>query len=92
MSFIDQLQEKGLVEDMPNIKKWVDEDGKRFSFNGRQIRNVVSTAMGLARAEDLTLPKLQRGHLSKVARQTESFQKELAAQETIYRAHQIDRP
>ncbi|KAF2086542.1 P-loop containing nucleoside triphosphate hydrolase protein, partial [Saccharata proteae CBS 121410] len=52
MAFLDQLNDKYLVDDFSEVKEWVEVDGCEFDFNGRQIRNVVSTAMGLARAEN----------------------------------------
>jgi hypothetical protein len=85
-SFLEQLQEKRLVDDFTDIMGWVDDDGKRYNFNGRQIRNVISTALGIALAEP---GKLKRRHLSLVARQTESFKKDLSGQEAVFRDRQI---
>lgn len=58
------------------------------SFNGRQIRNIVSSAMGLARASQELLTK---DHLEMVADTTEAFQKDLSDQEAVYRAVQLDK-
>lgn len=57
-------------------------------FNGRQIRNIVSSAMGLARASG---EPLNRDHLEQVADATEAFQKDLSNQEAVYRASHVDR-
>tara|TARA_R110002060_G_scaffold38337_1_gene49564 strand:+ start:1136 stop:1351 length:216 start_codon:yes stop_codon:yes gene_type:complete len=67
--------------------KWVDKEGKRFDFNGRQIRNIISTALGIALAENR---KLCRDDLSSVARQTDTFKRDLSTQEAIYRDRQIN--
>src|SRR4051812_32366987 len=71
-SFLEQLSNKNLVENFQDVNLWVKEDGKRFDFNGRQIRNIISTALGIALAGDR---KLKRSDLSSVARQTDSFKR-----------------
>jgi hypothetical protein len=86
MEFIGQLNDKNLVEDFTDLKRWVEEDGKSKDFNGRQIRNVISTAMSLAHARD---KKMVGKDISTVAKHIENFQKALANQETIYRSEQI---
>lgn len=88
-SFLEQLREKKLVDDYEGrngIKHWVDTSGCRSNFNGRQIRNIVSTAMGLANADGMRLTK---NHLIDVAKQTEDFQKDLAIQDAVYRNEHI---
>ncbi|ORY60865.1 uncharacterized protein BCR38DRAFT_411976 [Pseudomassariella vexata] len=49
LEFIAQLEKKDLVKE---VKALVDEVGKSKEFNGRQTRNMVSTAMSLANASD----------------------------------------
>jgi hypothetical protein len=47
--FLNTIDERD-VKAKQKILEWVDEDfGERF--NGRQIRNILSSAMALARAE-----------------------------------------
>jgi hypothetical protein len=67
--------------------KWVKKEGKRLDFNGRQIRNVVSTALGIALAEDR---KLLKEDLTNVARQTDDFKRDLSTVEAIYKDRQIN--
>jgi len=86
-SFLDQLANKNHVEDYDEIKDWVAEEGKRLDFNGRQIRNVISTALGIALAGNR---KMRRRDLAVIARQTDNFKRELSAQEAIYRDRQIN--
>jgi hypothetical protein len=81
MSFLEQLANKHLVADFEDIKKWVNKDGKKFAFNGRQIRNVVSTALGIALMEE---GKVTSSHLVRVAVQTNNFKADLKTQEGIY--------
>lgn len=80
------------MENSAEIDECIKEDGIHYSFNGRQIRNIVLTAMRLAQDQDAEVPKLRRVHLSTAARATEKFQQNLKDQETIYRAHQIKGP
>jgi 7-cyano-7-deazaguanine synthase in queuosine biosynthesis len=86
-SFLDQLDDKKLVDDRKDVNEWIKEEGKIFEFNGRQIRNVISTALGIALAEKR---KMRRRDLAIVARQTDNFKRELSAQEAIYRDRQIN--
>ncbi|KAI0969444.1 hypothetical protein F4678DRAFT_440450 [Xylaria arbuscula] len=85
-SFLEQLDNKGLVDDLGDLQKWAKTEGKRSKFNGRQIRNVLSTALGLARADGR---KLMRDDIISVVRQTEDFKQDLHEQEVLYRDKQI---
>lgn len=67
----------------PYVKKL-----RQKPFNGRQIRNIVSSAMKLARASG---EQLTPDHLEQVADATEAFQKDLSNQEAVYRASHVDR-
>ncbi|KAI9665888.1 MAG: hypothetical protein M1821_003823 [Bathelium mastoideum] len=85
-SFLDQLAGKDLVEEYDSIIDWVEDEGKRMDFNGRQIRNIISTALGIALADHRGL---RRRDLTSVARKTEDFKRELANEEAVYRDRQI---
>ena len=74
------------MKDLGDLKDWVKTEGRRFEFNGRQIRNIVSTALGIAMAQER---KLERRDMASVARQTEDFKKDLITQEAIYKDRQI---
>lgn len=82
ISFLEQLKNKQLVADFEDLEKWVNKDGKKLPFNGRQIRNVVSTALGIALMDG---GKLTREHIAKVVKQTSDFKTELKTQEAIFR-------
>jgi hypothetical protein len=86
ISFIEQLDNKHQVADYEDFKKWVKSSGKEYAFNGRQIRNAVSTALGLALMEKIGM-RLSRDHLDLVARQTEKFKIDLAAQEAVSKSN-----
>ncbi|KAK0610777.1 aaa family ATPase [Immersiella caudata] len=82
--FLQQLKHQGLVDnhDWGSITRWVSEDGKEMAFNGRQIRNIVSTAMAVAHADKR---HLLRKDLVSVANNTKTFKKALQERETLYR-------
>ncbi|KNG47000.1 aaa family atpase [Stemphylium lycopersici] len=86
-SFLEQLKRKKLVEDYNQLITWAKKDSKKLSFNGRQIRNVVSTAMNIALVENKEGGgKLKLDHLIRVATQTKEFKAELKSQDEIYKA------
>jgi SpoVK/Ycf46/Vps4 family AAA+-type ATPase len=84
--FLGQLKQGGLIERWDNVLDWVQEEGKQKTFNGRQIRNIVSTAMALAHAEKRGL---LRKDLSEVALNTSVFKAALADQDAIFRNSQF---
>ncbi|KAI0152842.1 hypothetical protein GGR57DRAFT_492579 [Xylariaceae sp. FL1272] len=82
-SFLTQLDDKHLVTGYQEIMKWVKAHGRKFDFNGRQIRNVISTALGVAQADNGR--NLMMEDLIEVAGQTDMFKRDLAGQEAIYK-------
>ncbi|KAK0648187.1 hypothetical protein B0T16DRAFT_370506 [Cercophora newfieldiana] len=86
IDFLTQLKDGGLVKEWDSIVRWVSEDGRRSSFNGRQIRNLVSTAMSLAHAEGR---KLMRNDLVAVAGNTKEFNAALAEKVALYMNSQV---
>lgn len=82
LEFLRQLDDMNLVRSWDEVVEWVNEEGKEKNFNGRQIRNIVSTAMALAHAEGT---ELQRKHLTQVSKNTSSFKSALAHQEAIFK-------
>jgi hypothetical protein len=75
------------VDDLQEVKKWIEEDGKGERFNGRQIRNIVWTAMSIANSQDRGLTSRD---LALVSKHVGKFQSALRDQETLYRATQIN--
>lgn len=49
--FLKPLVEKGRVKDFDDIIEWIKGDICRVGLDGRQIRNILTSALGLARAE-----------------------------------------
>ncbi|KAI9845158.1 MAG: hypothetical protein M1837_005043 [Sclerophora amabilis] len=88
-TFLNQARDKGNVEGWDKICKWVERTAtsSAYKFNGRQIRNVVTSAMGLARAGER---KLRDEDLAEIAIMTRDFKQETSVQEAVYRASQIE--
>ena len=80
LRYLSQFRDKGSVhqEDFEEMENYADEDLISKHFDGRQIRNIVSSAMGYARGQKDTHMKLK--HIKHVVRYVEMFQKDLAAQ------------
>lgn len=49
--FLKPLDKKDRIKDYDDIKDWIKEDVCKIGLDGRQIRNIVTSALGLARAE-----------------------------------------
>ena len=48
--FLKPLDSKNRIKDYDDIRDWIKEDVCKIGLDGRQIRNIVSSALGLARA------------------------------------------
>lgn len=57
--FLEQYKAKNLVPPgaFDDIMKWVDRDLTKRKYDGRQIRNVVTSAMGIACADEDRRPR-----------------------------------
>lgn len=81
--FVEQYRAAGMVEaSEDDIECYVIDDLQRKHFDGRQLRNIVSSAMGYARAKDNS--KLGLRHIKRVVNQVEDFQRELAGKMREY--------
>lgn len=90
-SFLDKLDEKGLIEDYREIKDWLEDVVYKECFDGRQIRNLVTTALGLARAaaKDNNEPnKLTKKHLKRAFTNACAFKRDFNTQMQRYKDSQ----
>jgi hypothetical protein len=78
--FVNKIND-GDVKAKQKILEWVDEDFKE-KFNGRQIRNILSSAMALARAEARSL---ELKDIKRVRDCTKIFQDHLQEQTILAR-------
>ena len=80
-TFLNKL-DRWEIKDREGIYDYIDDTGSKFKLNGRQIRNVVSSAISLARdaakKEGSTRDgKLTKSDLQEVLEITEHFQEQL---------------
>ena len=79
--FLDRLEDKDIY-DKKDLTEWIDLYFKE-EFNGRDIRNMLSSALAIARAKT---EKLKRRHIEVVRDSKKSSQKTFAELRTIARA------
>lgn len=86
--FLKQIRDDNNIDDWDNILGWIKMESRSSKFNGRQIRNIVSAALGLARAER---KRLNSDHLDQIVRKTAEFHEELSEQRKAYEMKQLAR-
>ncbi|KIW29325.1 hypothetical protein, variant [Cladophialophora immunda] len=84
--FLGPLAKKGLVKDWDDIKEWLLEDVVKMGFDGRQIRNIVTSALGLARAQGKS--RLEKTHIKLVLNNVKDFKDEFIKQFEKYKTEQ----
>jgi AAA+ superfamily predicted ATPase len=89
--FLQQLEPKSM-KDYPEILRFVDEYASRNKLNGRQIRNVVASALSLARSKAKDPmgngdSRMTVDHLKEVLYITQDFQEQLESITTDTRRH-----
>jgi hypothetical protein len=87
--FLEQL-EPDTIKNKEEIFEYVKEYGCQDKLNGRQIRNVVASALSLARNQKSSNnndARLTVKHLKKVLRITKDFQEQLESITTDQRRH-----
>ncbi|KAH8724261.1 hypothetical protein GQ44DRAFT_727914 [Phaeosphaeriaceae sp. PMI808] len=85
------LDDQGLIERYDEIVEWLEEDAYNIGFDGRQIRNTVTTALGLARADaqyNNGKGKLTRWNLKAVVNNARAFKTESIKQFERYKNSQ----
>ncbi|OAG41850.1 hypothetical protein AYO21_03853 [Fonsecaea monophora] len=84
--FLQPLADKGLVKNWDDIKEWLLEDVVKMGFDGRQIRNIVTSALGLARAQGKS--RLEKSHIKLVLNNVKDFKDEFIKQFEKYKTEQ----
>ena len=77
--FLEQLK-PDRIGDKDKIYEYIREYGSDYNLNGRQIRNIVSSALSLARSQANETggdDRLTEKHLKKVLNVTKDFQEQL---------------
>ncbi|KAL1306189.1 hypothetical protein AAFC00_004291 [Neodothiora populina] len=81
--FLDQLKGKGFVDDMKPITDYLEEDVCKLQFDGRQIRNIMTSAVGLVHGRKGT--KLGKKEIKEVVNIVKSFKDDYARQYDTYK-------
>ena len=84
--FLDPLAKKGRVKNMENIEEWLIDDVVGIGLDGRQIRNIVTSALGMARAQKKN--KLEKSHIKMMLSNVKDFKDEFQEQFTKYKVEQ----
>ena len=84
--FLEPLAERGLVKGMEDIREWLEEDVIKMGLDGRQIRNIVTSALGLARAQGKS--RLEKSHIKMILSNVKDFKDEFIKQFEKYKSEQ----
>ena len=84
--FLKPLDEKGRVENMYDIRGWIKDDVCVIELDGRQIRNIVTSALGIARAKGKT--KLDKQDLKQILNNVRAFKTDFFRQFEKYKNSQ----
>jgi ATP-dependent Clp protease ATP-binding subunit ClpA len=86
-SFLKPLEDEGLISDYEDINEWLGEVVYKEHFDGRQIRNMVTTALGLARAEAAQgkgKRRLTKTHMKRAFKNMSTFKRDFNIQMQRY--------
>ena len=86
MNFLEPLNKEGLVDDMGAITEWLEEDVVDKGLDGRQVRNIVTSALTLARAKGAG--RVGKGQLKTIFRNVNDFKTEHAVKYEHYKNEQ----
>ena len=84
--FLKPLVKKNRVKNFDDIKEWIGEDVCKIGLDGRQIRNIVTSALGLARAGGKD--KLDKKDLKKILNKVKEYKDDFIIQFEKYKNSQ----
>lgn len=84
--FLKPLIKKGCLDDADGIREWVKEEMSEAGLDGRQIRNIVTSALALARAEKKTM--LDKRTLKRISTNVRSYKHDFSLQFQRYKISQ----
>lgn len=84
--FLEPLGARNCVEDLEGITKWTKTDVCKVGLDGRLIRNILASAVGLARA--VGKKKLDQADLKTVFENVKEYKDDFAIQFERYRSSQ----
>ena len=86
MGFLNPLIKRNRVHNIDEIREWIEDDVYKVGLDGRQIRNILTSALGLARAERKT--KLEKKDLKKILDNVKDYKQDTLVQFEKYRNSQ----
>ena len=86
LGFLKPLEKRGLIKDMEGIEEWLNEDVLKMGLDGRQIRSIVTSALGVARAQKKT--KLEKKDLKEILNNVKHFKDDYVKQYEKYKNSQ----
>lgn len=93
-NFLDKLADNNLIEnyeDTDGVTDWLEDTVYKEGLDGRQIRNIVTTALGLARAAKADGDgngKLTKEHLKRAFNNVNTFKNDFKLQMQRYKDSQ----
>ena len=84
--FLEPLNKRGVVRDIDGMISWLKEDVCGMGLDGRQIRNIVTSALALARSEKKD--KFEKANIKKVLNNVKEYKQEFVEQFANYKASQ----
>jgi len=85
--FLKNLGQELIEEDYEELEEWLTDSVYPEKLDGRQIRNLVTTALGLARAEFKYhggKQKVNKGHLKRAFNNMKTFKRDFDVQMQRY--------
>ncbi|KAI0399292.1 hypothetical protein F4802DRAFT_590377 [Xylaria palmicola] len=89
--FLDELNRGGRVDQYDDIMSWLKEDVFPEGLDGRQIRNIITTALDLANADEKNRKgnnKLGKSHIKRAFNNTKKFKRDFDLQMQRYKDSQ----
>ena len=86
MGFLNPLIERNRVHNIDEIKEWIEDDVYSVGLDGRQIRNILTSALGLARAGRKSM--LEKKDLKKILDNLKDYKQDTLVQFEKYRNSQ----
>ncbi|KAI1176378.1 P-loop containing nucleoside triphosphate hydrolase protein [Nemania sp. FL0916] len=89
--FLDNLNQRGMVDDYNEIMSWLKEDVYPEGLDGRQIRNTITAALNLANADAKYhegKSKVGKSHIKKAFNNAKKFKRDFDTQMQRYKDSQ----
>ena len=82
---LHSLNDNDCVKDLDEIGEWQEEDVIKMGFDGRQVRSIVTGALGLAGAQN---ERLEKSHFKILLNSVKDLKDEFIKQFDAYKTEQ----